>query len=398
MARKPPEAFGEIEKLPSGRYRARYTGPDGKRHKAPWTFAGKGEARSWLAGPAADIAAGRWVHPDELAKQKEAAAAEAARKSVTVGDYAEQWITRRVNAGKLGARAAYDYRNMWRGPEPKRPGHRAKPAGRLHIWSDVPIGDVTRQAVDAWHDDQLASGKLTMVARVYDHLRTVMADAEDREVIDKNPCRIKGASKLATGRKRIPPTDDELATVIEAMPTHLRSLVVTAAATGLRFGELTALRGHDFEVEHDTDGAVVCVRVTVDAAVTYVPGVGHGDKAPKSAAGVRSVPVYGADALVIAAHLESIGDDDLLWSNAAGTGALSHASFTWHWDKARRVAGRPDLELHSLRHYHGTRYAQLSGATLAEIMARLGHSSVDAAMRYQHAGTRDDELARRAAR
>lgn len=398
--------FGMIDKRPNGRYRARYTYPDPygtsglssaeRRVTAPSTFERKKEAQDWLAGQQAAIAACTWVHPREAAQ---AEAIEAKRKSTTVGGYAAAWIERQVAAKKLGARTAYDYSNMWRAPEPKKAGHRAKPAGRLHQFADTPIGDLDYQTVCDWHDAQLKSGKLTMVARCYDHVRTVMADAEDREVIDRNPFRVKGASKTKTGRRRVPPTDDELATVIESMPATLRSLVVTAAATGLRFGELTALRGNDFEVECDEGDAIECVRIAVDAAVTYVPGQARGTKDPKSEAGVRKVPVFGADALVIAAHLETLDDDDsLLWSNREGTAPLSHASFTWHWDKARKAAKRPDLELHSLRHYHGTRYAQLTGATLAEVMARLGHSSVDAAIRYQHAGDRADELARRMAR
>ncbi|WP_179017288.1 hypothetical protein [Paenarthrobacter nitroguajacolicus] len=40
------ESFGIIDKLPSGNLRARYTGPDGKRHAAPGTFKTKGAARA----------------------------------------------------------------------------------------------------------------------------------------------------------------------------------------------------------------------------------------------------------------------------------------------------------------------------------------------------------------
>jgi integrase len=47
---------------------------------------------------------------------------------------------------------------------------------------------------------------------------------------------------------------------------------------------------------------------------------------------------------------------------------------------------------HALRHFGLTAYAQ-TGATLAEIQARAGHSTVHAAMRYQHAADRDAELA-----
>ena len=57
---------------------------------------------------------------------------------------------------------------------------------------------------------------------------------------------------------------------------------------------------------------------------------------------------------------------------------------------AREAAGRPDLRFHDLRHT-GAVLAAATGATLAELMARLGHSTVAAAMRYQHAAADRDK-------
>jgi integrase len=61
------------------------------------------------------------------------------------------------------------------------------------------------------------------------------------------------------------------------------------------------------------------------------------------------------------------------------------------WSKARQAVGLPNLHFHDLRHTGGTLSAA-TGATLKELMARLGHSSVRAAMIYQHA-TRDRDQA-----
>ena len=61
------------------------------------------------------------------------------------------------------------------------------------------------------------------------------------------------------------------------------------------------------------------------------------------------------------------------------------------WSKARESVGMPDLHFHDLRHTGGTLSAA-TGATLKELMARLGHSSVRAAMIYQHP-TRDRDQA-----
>ena len=58
------ESWGIVDRLPSGRYRARYT-HDGARHKAPETFETKTQAREYLAGERSTIAASTWIHPDE---------------------------------------------------------------------------------------------------------------------------------------------------------------------------------------------------------------------------------------------------------------------------------------------------------------------------------------------
>lgn len=47
--------FGRIEKRPSGRYRAAYTGPDGQLYRAPQTFTAKDDAIAWLAARRAEI-------------------------------------------------------------------------------------------------------------------------------------------------------------------------------------------------------------------------------------------------------------------------------------------------------------------------------------------------------
>ena len=58
---------------------------------------------------------------------------------------------------------------------------------------------------------------------------------------------------------------------------------------------------------------------------------------------------------------------------------------------AREAARRPDLRFHDLRHTQAV-LAAATGATLAELMARLGHSTPGAAMRYQHAPADRDRV------
>ncbi len=84
--------------------------------------------------------------------------------------------------------------------------------------------------------------------------------------------------------------------------------------------------------------------------------------------------------------------DSLIFAAANG-GHLQPSTVQRHWYKARKAAGREDLRWHDLRH-SGAVLAAATGASLAELMARLGHSTPAAAMRYQHAAQgRDREIA-----
>jgi len=57
--------------------------------------------------------------------------------------------------------------------------------------------------------------------------------------------------------------------------------------------------------------------------------------------------------------------------------------------------GHDNIHSHILRHYGGTQFA-MAGGTMAETMARLGHTTTSAALRYQHAAeVRDVEVANR---
>ncbi len=121
---------------------------------------------------------------------------------------------------------------------------------------------------------------------------------------------------------------------------------------------------------------------------------------PKTNAGVRDVAIPPHLLPLVKAHLKNHvapGKDALLFP-AAADGAAHMAPprrSTKVSYPARKAAGRDDLRWHDLRHTGAVLAAQ-TGATLAELMGRLGHSTPGAAMRYQHAAADcDAEIAKR---
>ncbi len=175
---------------------------------------------------------------------------------------------------------------------------------------------------------------------------------------------------------------EALATLVEAMPERLRVMVLLSAWCGLRFGEVTELRRCDVRggtVQH------------VERAVVRVEG-GHLVGLPKSEAGVRTVAMPPALVPVVAEHLDRFvaPDPDALLFPAHHGGHLAPSTVYRHLHAAREVAGLPTLRWHDLRHHAATTAAR-HGATLAQLQRRLGHSTVAAAMRYQHAAQQEDE-------
>ncbi len=377
--RKRRESFGAIRQRSSGRYQASYVGPDGTRHTGPHTFDTMTDARGWLAIQQAAILSGSWS-PHDTAR---AAAAKTGR-GLTFAEYAEQWISTRTNrhGDHLRPRTAAEYRRLVAGP--------LAPFGTLRLPA------ITPDAVRAWYSGLVTAGTKTQAARAYELLKSILATAVDDGRIKTNPCQIRGAASASTGKRVQPPTGAELQKILDAITPRYRAAVILAAWAGVRYGELTELRRKDLELVR-VDGQLQVIVVNVSRAVTQVTGQGFVVGQTKSEAGVRTIvlPPHVND--VVEAHLRdnvSRFPEALLFPAADGATHLAQSTFTKHWYPARAAAGREDMPWHALRHYGATR-AALAGATLKELQARLGHSTVAAAMRYQHTAGRDEELARR---
>ncbi|MBN9106288.1 MAG: site-specific integrase [Propionibacteriaceae bacterium] len=292
-----------------------------------------------------------------------------------LSQYATRWLAqRRVKGEPLRPNTVIDYER----------------ALRLYIaphLGDRPVTDITRADVRNWHANALRSVSDRPKAKAYAVLRTIMNSAVEDELVEVSPVSIQGAGVVRRKHGIEPATLDELATIVEAMPERLRLMVLLATWCALRYGELAELRRRDIDLTNEV--------IKVRRAVTFTPGapvVGP----PKTDAGVRDVaiPPHLLDA--VRAHLKDHtkpGRDALLFPAEMGGGHLHESVVYRPWNKARKAAGRPDLRFHDLRHTGATLAAQ-AGATTAELQARLGHTTADAAMIYQHAAKgRDRQLA-----
>jgi integrase len=373
-----PGTFGAVETLPSGRHRARYRGPDGRRYTAPTLFLTQKDARGWLALRQAEIIKGKWMPPDAEAKPQ---------PRLTLAVYANLWIEQR----DLKARTYEHYRKLL-------DDHILDALGAR------PIASITADDVRAWHAKLSKNNTPTLRAHCYGLLRTIMGTAASDGKITTNPCVIRGAGSARRVHKIRPASLDEIAVIAQEMPEQYRAMVALAAWCALRFGELTELRRRDIVIVEpavlaadssgdDTVDAYGVVRV--ERAVVRVKE-GFQATTPKSDAGIRDVAIPPHLLPVMKDHLARyVGPErDALLFPAQHGGHLAPATLYRRFYTARDTAKRPDLRWHDLRH-SGAVLAAATGATLAELMARLGHSTPAAAMRYQHAAQgRDRQIAK----
>lgn len=356
-------AFGNIRKLPSGRYQVRFTAPDGSYVKAPQTFAARIDAEAWLTDQRRAIDNKLWNADTVKAPDR-----------VTFGAYAAGWLAGRQVAGRpIKDRTREHYSAIL-------DDH------LLDTFGTRLVTAITPKDVRDWYAVTL-EGKPTMRSHAYSLLRTIMASAVNDEVIDNNPCRITGAGRSKRVHKIRPASIEELATVTAAMPERLRLMVTLASWCALRFGETVELRRGDIDLTDEL--------IRIRRAAVRTNGGTFAVTTPKSEAGIRDVAIPPHIIPQIKHHLTKfVGSkrDSLIFANDTD-GHLQPSTLYRHWYKARAAAGRDDLRWHDLRH-SGAVLAAATGASLAELMARLGHSTPQAAMRYQHAAQgRDKQIA-----
>jgi integrase len=346
--------FGHLRKLPSGRWQASYIGPGGRRRNAPRTFRTKSDGRVWLSTVEADLARGLWMD-DQLGRE-------------SFGNYARGWLRDHPTMGERYKETCL--RNL-----------------RLHLaeLDSVQLRALTPVLVRTWHAEALrGSGGRTSIAQSYRFMRAVLNTAVREGAIARNPCMIVGAGS-DRARERPVASPAEVVALVEAITPRYRAAVLLGAWCGLRRGEVLGL----FRGDVDLDAGTVTVRRNrvelLESARAY-------DKAPKTDAGQRTVAIPPHVLPVLREHMVSWAGADRVFVGRDGRPMRGDA-VRQAFARARTAAGMDGFRFHDLRHT-GQTLAASTGATLKDLMKRLGHASAAAANRYLHAVEgRDAEIA-----
>ena len=382
--KKEHRSFGTIIET-RGRFKVRYTGPDRQLHRAGITFTTRERAQGWLSDERKLIELNEWTPPERRRAQLQV-------QEITFDEFAREWIDKRLVKGrplKDRTREHYlDLHERWLTP--------------LHTKT---LSSITHTDVDRWY--HALPDAPTMRIHAYSLLKAIYRTAVSRKLVKESPVHVEGATARAHPKDVNLLTVAQVQALADAMPPRHRVLVLLAAWCGLRFGELTALRRRDLDLEEGT--------ITVEQAAVTVRGQ-RVITTPKSNAGRRTIylpPHLTEDVRQHLATYSRHDPDALVFPGTDGqplsvgqvhghaprfnprTGKKVHPGNGFY--RARFEIGRPDFRFHDLRHFAAT-MAAISGATTKELMQFAGHSDIHVAMRYQEAVVdRKKDLARRMA-
>ncbi len=347
------------------KYTALYRDPAGRQRSAG-TFTSRREAER--AGHRAEgtIETGAWL--DRTAGR------------ITFRDYVEEvwWPSRHLEVStKAGYRSNLD-------------------CHFLPFFGDLPMADILPSTVQAWVTKAVAEGlSARSVVKYHVMLHGVFKRAVRDRVIGHNPCADTELPKVVARKTRIV-TPEEFDKLVTCVPVRWTPLVLTAIETGLRWGELIALRPRHVDFLRRT----ITVEETIVEVSKKLSPTGERmvvkpypkDDEPRT----LRVSQQLLDVLAAQAGRLTLARDDLLFpsTETAGGRPMSRNTFrTKVWLPALDDAKLGiHVRMHDLRHAHAS-WLLAGGADLKAVMERLGHSQIQTTQKYLHTLPEADDRA-----
>ncbi|MGH3459585.1 tyrosine-type recombinase/integrase [Aeromicrobium sp.] len=339
--------MGNVQKRPSGSWRARYRDPAGREHARH--FGRRLDVERWLASVENAKHRGEWIDP--------------ALARITVGEWATRWLESQVQLKPLTRRRYESIVTVQVMP----------------TWEKVKLAEVTHADVVTWVARLQAGGyAAASIRQAHRVLSLMLALAVRDRRLTYNPAE---GVRLPRAARKEPHflTHDQVDRLADAC-TDYELFIRLLAYTGLRWGEATALQVKRLDLIRRR---LEVVRTAVDLGRE----VGYGT--PKTHQR-RSVPIPRSLVDALAEQVAGKDPDDLVFTSPRGN-ALRNQNFrSRSFRPAAAVIGIPTLTPHDLRHTAASLAVQ-AGANVKAVQRMLGHAS--AAMTLDvYAGLFGDDL------
>lgn len=330
-----------------------YRDPDGAKRSAG-TFSSRREAARAANREEQKVLAGSW-HDTTLGE-------------IAFRDYVEnEWLPNKHL--EITTRAAYtSYLNKQFYP----------------AFGNRPLNKISPSLVQDWVSKSYREGLSPRSIKKYHVLlSSIFRRAVRDRVLVHNPCDHTELPKVITKKSRTL-TPDEFDGLIRAVPDRYRLMVETFIETGMRWGELIALRPRHINfLRRSLTVEETIVETSKKHSPTgerFIVKPYPKDNEPRTF-GVRQDWL---DAIAERIKNEGLEPDDLLFATRLGT-PISRNSFRTHvWLPAVKASGVDfNVRIHDLRHAHAS-WLLAGGSDLKSVMDRMGHAQIQTTQKYLH--------------
>ena len=283
-------------------------------------------------------------------------------KERTVSDAAKLWI-KRCELDELEQSTLRSYRGQVK--------HHILPKIGSYV-----LADLKRSDVRDFLDDMLDCASRAMTHKVLTSLRSLLAEAVEREWIEHNVARdVKLRTNKRRKYERVIPTKDQIKLLLDNMSPKEEPMFVTIIFTGMRLSEVRGLPWSNVDLD------VGLIKVTQRADENCVIGP------PKSGAGIRKIPLAPRVISVLKEWKTKCpkGEHDLVFPNGKGNIERSANIHARRFQPMMRRAGlvdengKPLFNIHALRHAAASLFLD-QGWQMKKVQTMLGHSSITMTM------------------
>ncbi len=335
------------------RFVACYRDPEGRQRSAG-TFSSR---------RAAERAANR-----EEAKVRDGAWHDHSRGEVTFAEYVETvWLpSKHVEVSTLAAYRSYLDKHF------------------IPVFGRRPMGKILPTEIQRWVTTATEHGLSPASVRKYHTmLHSVFQRALRDRVVTFNPCAHTELPKVVKKKTRTL-TPAEYAAILTALPAQHRLMIETAINTGLRWGELIALKPRHLNLD---TGRLTVEETIVEISTKNSPTGNRMLTKPYPKGNQPRTMALPEDLVTqLAAHIaeNGLGSGDLLFATREGTPISRNTFRTRVWRPAVNASGIDfDVRVHDLRHAHAS-WLLAGGSDLKSVMDRMGHAQITTTQKYLH--------------
>jgi integrase len=338
-------------RLPDGRQVQKKVGPAwAERGRPPTGYFTKRTAEAWLQ--------------DVIGQARRGTLPGMRTGGATFAEAAEEWIRFVQQDRERKPSTVRDYRSVLK-------------AHLLPAFGERKLESITVEEIEAWRRSLTGLSNRSK-NKLLIQLHGIFRRAQRMYGLDANPlARVEKHPQHSSGDIQVFSPEEVWALVRAAANELDAAMFLTAAFTGLRMGELLALRWRDV----DFAGSVIRVRSSWSGGQLTTPKSGK----------VRSVPMAPDVATALAKLGDReywTGDDDLVFASETGT-YLADSALRVRYKAALRRAALRELRFHDLRHTFGT--TMISTADIRRVQEWMGHADIQTTMKYLHYAPRAED-------